>query len=87
MLVLAPTLVQMALSENFSSSREKLTGANEALRSGGCARYAWLAEELNALGAVGNAAAANEAIGAKILEHRAAKLARVLEESIALPLV
>ena len=85
MLALAPDLVQMEKAENFTSNREDLTSNNQQLCSGGSARYAWSAKELNESGAVGQALAATLLQGEKILAHRAKALAQVIEESLALP--
>ncbi len=82
MLAIAPQHVRMDQASNFPSNREAATAGNQALRSGGCARHAWQAEDLNPEGVVGNAAAADASLGRKLLDHRAKALAQVIQEAL-----
>ena len=82
MLAICPELVNMALAETFESARETATQGNLALRSGGRARHAWQAEDLNPAGVVGNARAADASLGRKLLDHRAKALAQIVKEAL-----
>jgi creatinine amidohydrolase len=47
----------------------------------GPAPFAWLSEDLNAAGVIGNAAAATAEDGARLVDHYGARIARVIEEA------
>ncbi len=82
MLAIAPQHVHMSQARRFDSRREAATADNIALRSGGCARHSWQAEDLNSEGVVGNAAAADASLGRKLLDHRAKALAQAIQEAL-----
>ena len=85
MMALQPQRVQLDKRADFASTRESLTQNNTQLRSGGAARYAWRAEDLNQSGAVGAANKASKEQGVAILNHRAKSLAQLFEEALQLP--
>jgi creatinine amidohydrolase len=53
---------------------------NKSLRAEGGAAFAWQAQDLNAEGVTGNAAAADAERGAAALDHIATQLGRALDE-------
>ena len=80
MLSIAPELVDRSAAKNFSSLGVELAKHNKTLRAEGGAAFAWQAQDLNAEGATGNAAAADAKRGALALDHIAARLAEALDE-------
>lgn len=86
MMALQPNRVRLDKRADFASRREALTQNNSQLRSGGAARYAWMAEDLNQSGAVGAAHKASKEQGVAILNHRAKSLALLFKEVLELPL-
>ncbi len=82
MLALHPDLVDMDQAQDFGPQRETVTQGNEQLRSGGAARHAWQAEDLNSHGVVGRAIDADASLGRKLLDYRAKALAQIVKEAL-----
>ncbi|WP_224405569.1 creatininase family protein [Afifella sp. IM 167] len=80
MLHLRPELVRREECSLFPSAQSALSAKFEHLRAHGPVGYGWMAEDLNASGAVGDAAAASAAAGAQIARHQAERLAVLLAE-------
>jgi creatinine amidohydrolase len=78
MLVLAPHLVRRDQAQDFPSLGGELQ--DRAFSTHGRSGWGWAAQDLNSTGAVGNAEAASEAIGQKLLAHAADGLARLLRD-------
>jgi creatinine amidohydrolase len=86
MLHFRPDLVDMAKAADFPSRQSELARRHVRLRVHGPLGYAWLADDLNPHGVVGNAAAATPEIGAAIARHRAKAFAELLAEVSEAPL-
>ena len=86
MLAIAPELVDMDAAKNFASGAAKIAETYAALAADGGAAISWQAQDLNAEGVMGNAAAADAERGNAILDHIAAGVARALDEIAAFPL-
>jgi creatinine amidohydrolase len=86
MLAIAPQLVDLSAAEAFPTQAERLARENEVLRAEGPAAFAWQAQDLNPLGVMGNAAAADPERGRVALDHIAMRLAQALVELSQLPL-
>lgn len=71
---LAPDRVRMDRAERF----EALHPHNASLPPQGDAPWAWLAEDLNESGVVGDASAATPEIGRRLVDHYASRLAGIL---------
>jgi len=71
---LAPRLVRMERAREFTPRHPH----DGMLPPEGEAPWAWLAEDLHAEGVVGNAAAATESLGEKLVAHYAGRLAAVI---------
>jgi creatinine amidohydrolase len=69
MLHLRPNLVDMTKAQNFISRGENMAQENAQLRSGSPIPFAWMAEDLNTHGAIGNAALATREKGAALEAH------------------
>ena len=83
MLHLAPGRVKIDHLADFRASG--IDGSGTALLGPeGPASFAWLSEDLNSEGVIGNAAAATADQGARLVEFYAEKIARVLSEAAAL---
>ena len=67
-------------------SRERELATRWTAYTGGAARLAWRAEDLNPAGPVGDAAKATAADGERLLDFLAARTVEVMEELLALPL-
>jgi len=80
MLSIAPELVDMSAAKNFSSLGAAMAKDNKVLRAEGGAAIAWQAQDLNAQGVTGSAAAADAKRGAQTLDHIAARIADALDE-------
>ncbi|MFN0264721.1 creatininase family protein [Tepidamorphus sp. 3E244] len=80
MLHLRPDLVNMDAADNFMSSAQAMESEFEILRGNGPTGFAWATGDLNASGAVGNAAAATAEKGAAIADHQAKRLATLIAE-------
>ncbi|MDO9359706.1 MAG: creatininase family protein [Polaromonas sp.] len=81
MLALHPDKVDMAQAQNFRSSSQDRARDFAILGNGSSAKLAWAAEDLNANGAAGNAAAATEVKGRAVLEASGRALAELLKEA------
>jgi len=86
MLHLRPDLVRMERAEMFSSLSMALEDRSCLLTRDGRLAVAWMAQDLNPLGVCGDAPAATAANGAKIIDHTARKLVRLLEEIDRMPI-
>ncbi len=71
MLHFRPDLVQMDKAADFVSLQSDLAARHEHLRAHGPVGFGWLAGDLNASGAVGDARAANAEAGRDISSHQA----------------
>jgi creatinine amidohydrolase len=80
MLALAPALVQMDRAENFVSRWQGVANAAPALHPQAGAPLAWQAQDLNAAGAVGDAAAATAEIGQALLDFAGTRMAELLAQ-------
>lgn len=86
MLHLRPDLVRMDRAEAFSSLSMALETGNSFLVRNGRITFAWMAQDLNPLGVCGDARAATADSGAKLVDHAALNLVRLLEEVDRMPL-
>jgi len=86
MLAIRPDLVAMEKAADFDTLARRMARENARLHAEGAAGFAWAAQDLNATGAMGNAAAADAARGAATLDHMARALADALDEIAAFPL-
>ena len=75
-----PELVDMAKARNFHSSFAHAAGEFELLRPTGPQAFAWLAEDLNEAGVVGNAAAATADKGRAVAEYQTERFVRLLQD-------
>ncbi len=73
-------LVAMEHARNFVPSSRAVAGSNEVLRLMGPVSAGWTMKDLNSEGAAGNAALATPECGRAIVEHAAARYAKLLEE-------
>lgn len=78
---LAPHKVRREALANFSSLGERMAADGRRLGPEGEAGFAWMAQDLNPGGASGNAALADAALGARLVEHFADVLAGVIEDA------
>ena len=76
---------QVAAAASFASQERELATRWTAY-TGGAARLAWRAEDLNPEGTVGDAAAATAEDGERLLAHLTECVVEVMEELLALPL-
>jgi creatinine amidohydrolase len=83
MLTLAPERVRMEKAKDFANSTAAWD-CHAGLRAGGAVAFGWQAQDLNAEGAVGNAAAATAALGEAVLARAAQAMAGLLAEISAL---
>lgn len=85
MLAAQPGKVRMDRAADFGSAHMDWRAAHPGLGLGGAPlRPGWLMGDLNAQGAVGNAAAATAAKGEALLDHAGAALARLVADFAAL---
>lgn len=75
-----PDLVDMKKAKNFASATTKATKSFKHLRPQSPHAFAWLAEDLNPHGVVGNASAATAARGAATAAHQAAGFVELLND-------
>jgi creatinine amidohydrolase len=75
-----PHLVRMQQAENFRSAGEAMADEFTWLQVARPAGFGWMAQDLNAAGAVGNAAAATAAQGEAALDHGAKAFVELLAE-------
>jgi creatinine amidohydrolase len=80
MLALHPNKVDMVLAQNFHSSSQDRARQHAILGNGSSAKLAWAAQDLNPLGAAGNAASATVDKGLAVLQASGAALAELLHE-------
>lgn len=80
MLAIRPDLVRDDRRDDFRSTAETVADHHRVLRVEGAAGLGWMAEDLNPSGATGNAAAATAAIGARLLDDVAGRLAQLIAE-------
>ena len=80
MLHLRPDLVRTDRAIDFRSAWLEHEGAMTTLTPEGGVGFGWETQDLHRLGALGSASAATAAIGRAILEHQAARLAKLLDE-------
>jgi len=73
-------LVAMDKARDFVPASRAVAQTNEILRIVGPVSAGWMMDDLNPQGAAGNAAAATAEAGRAIVEHAAARYARLLEE-------
>ena len=86
MLAIAPHLVDMDEALSFDTLAARLAAENRVLGAEGRAGFAWQAQDLNAEGAMGDAASADAERGERVLDHLAARLDEALREVAAFPL-
>jgi creatinine amidohydrolase len=86
MLHLHPELVRTDRIRNFDSLAAALARKNKWLGAEKPIGFGWKAQDLNAAGVTGNAAAADAARGRTYLKHLATSLAELLAEVAATPL-
>ena len=80
MLAHRPDLVRMDLARDFRSRGEALEQDFEVLRATRPAGFAWMAQDLNPEGALGDAAGATADIGRAFTEHATARFVALLED-------
>jgi creatinine amidohydrolase len=80
MLALHPHKVDMGQAQDFHSSSQDRAQQYAILGNGSSARLAWAAQDLNPLGAAGNAAAATAEKGLAVLQASGLALAALLRE-------
>jgi creatinine amidohydrolase len=86
MMYLTPDLVKNEERQNFETLPQKLKGKFDTIVPGGRTTVAWQMQDLNPLGAAGNALDADATRGKMLIEHRAAKLVQALTEIASYPL-
>ena len=89
MLHLRPELVRPHAADGPQDGRslgQELEGQLAHLGPEGAASFAWLAGDLHPSGAVGDASRAEAALGARLVRHYGAVLARVIQDARAFPL-
>jgi creatinine amidohydrolase len=86
MLHLRPDLVRMKQIARFPSVAEELEGRMRRLAPEGEASFAWLADDLNPQGVVGDATLATAEMGARLVEHYSHVLADVILDALEFPL-
>ncbi|MBP5856861.1 creatininase family protein [Marivibrio halodurans] len=86
MLAIAPHLVAMDRAEAFDSLARGMARENTVFRAEGAAGFAWMAQDLNPAGAMGNAADADAERGRRTRDHMRDRLADALTEVAAFPL-
>ena len=86
MLHLRPDLVRRDKLQNFASLGARMAGDYRLLGPTGVAKLAWQTQDLNPAGACGDAASADAARGAKVIDFAARKLVELLEEVDRFPL-
>ena len=86
MLHFQPQRVRQEAMARFPSFGEELATRSRYLAPEGVAPFAWMAQDLNRAGVVGNAAAATAALGARLAQHYGAALAELMQECRDFPL-
>ena len=87
MLHIAPHLVRLDRARDFASSAEHWEAAHRGLQIEAETGIGWRAEDLNREGVSGDASSASADLGARLLEHFAARVAALLEDLRRFPLV
>ena len=77
MLAINPDLVDMAASQNFTSTSELRANSTQVLGNAKSAKFAWQMQDINPAGAAGNAAAATAAKGQAVINAAAAALCQL----------
>jgi creatinine amidohydrolase len=85
MLALRPATVDMALAQDFSNTMAQ-RARDYPLLGSGAGKLAWQMQDLNPLGAAGNATHATAAKGQAVIDDAAQQLAQLLVEVARLPL-
>ncbi|WP_422041589.1 creatininase family protein [Roseibium sp.] len=80
MLHLHPGLVRMEKAQDFTSQQQSYLNEFKHLRGHGKAQYGWKAQDLNPLGALGNARAASAEKGRQALDHAARGFVELLQD-------
>ncbi|MEE2638213.1 MAG: creatininase family protein [Acidobacteriota bacterium] len=83
---LRPELVRTDLLRRFASVEEELASAMNLVRADGPVSFAWLADDLNPEGVVGNARLGTKELGAQLVSHYGRVLADVIRDTRAFPL-
>ncbi len=86
MLALRPHLVRMQQARHFHSSAQERARRWPILGNGRSAKLGWQMQDYHPEGAVGNAAAADAALGHELLQAAGRSLAELLRELCELPL-
>lgn len=86
MLALRPDTVRMAQAQDFASTSAERAARYPILGNGRSAKLAWQMQDYHPAGAVGNAAAADMALGDALLQAAGRSLAALLRELCDLPL-
>jgi len=90
MLHIAPQKVRTENLDDFANKAQRLAETNTALRAEamapGDAGFAWMAQDLNPRGAMGDATRATAEIGQQLMDHMAARVLTVLTEMRGFPL-
>ena len=80
MLHLEPEAVDMHKTKNFLSYAAELSTNNRYISATGDIQFAWMAQDLNKTGAVGNPTLATAAVGASIMASTLENLIKLLRE-------
>ncbi|MFO0996385.1 MAG: creatininase family protein [Alphaproteobacteria bacterium] len=86
MLHLKPEAVRMDAARRFDSATERMARDHRHLSPQGRTGFAWMSQDLNPDGVVGDARAADAARGKALVEEAAGKLASLLAEMASAPL-
>lgn len=86
MLALHPELVDMAKAQHFVPATQRRANAAPIMTSLGAAGFGWMAQDLDAGGAAGNAAIATVEKGQAVIDHVAPRILDLVREISALPL-
>lgn len=81
MLHLAPHKVRRDALAHFESLGVRMAAQGRVLGPEGEAGFGWMAQDLHPSGAAGDARLADAALGARLVAHFAARLARVIEDA------
>lgn len=80
MLYFRPDLVDMSRAANFEPATVEIVRTFDVLRPTGYTAFAWIAQDLNADGACGDASRASAEKGRLTAQHRAAAFVRLLQD-------
>lgn len=86
MLHLRPDLVRMEAAGNFEPLSLVMTSEYRRLRPEGAIGFGWMAQDLHPAGVAGDASRADAGKGRRVVEHAAACLAELVEETARFPL-